>query len=84
MKSLTETIVDRILDKQGMSMMEMMKPVTSPDDFLRKMIPHHELALTMANQVLALKPPAAVRDLAENILSSQTKQIAMMKELLKA
>lgn len=65
-----------------MNMMDMAKPVVSERDYLQKMIPHHELALTMSHQVLAEHPSVKVRALANKIISAQTVQIAEMKTLL--
>ena len=50
--------------------------------YLQGMIKHHEGAIDMAQMVLTSKNPEA-KALGEAIVSSQTKQITYMKELLK-
>lgn len=57
----------------------MMRTVTSEKQFVEDMILHHEAAVTMAQQVLALHPRADIQKLAEDIVSAQTKEIDMMK-----
>lgn len=55
----------------------------SPDrDFLAMMIPHHEGAVEMARLVLVHGRDPATRRLAEDIIASQTVEIAGMKQRL--
>jgi uncharacterized protein (DUF305 family) len=55
----------------------------SPDqDFLAMMIPHHEGAVEMARLELIHGRDAATRRLAEEIIASQTTEIAAMKQRL--
>jgi hypothetical protein len=55
----------------------------NPDvDFLAMMIPHHEGAVEMARLVLIHGKDPLVRRLAEEIIASQTAEIAAMKERL--
>jgi len=55
----------------------------SPDcDFLAMMIPHHEGAVEMARLVLINGRDPATRRLAEDIIASQTVEIAAMKQRL--
>ena len=56
----------------------------NPDvDFLAMMIPHHEGAVEMASLVLIHGTDPLVRNLAEDIISSQTSEIQSMKQRLK-
>ena len=55
----------------------------NPDvDFLAMMIPHHEGAVEMARLVLIYGKDPLTRRLAEEIIASQTAEIAAMKERL--
>ena len=55
----------------------------SPDrDFLAMMIPHHEGAVEMARLVLVHGRDPATRRLAEDIIASQTVEIAGMRQRL--
>jgi Domain of unknown function (DUF305) len=51
-------------------------------DFLAMMIPHHEGAVEMARLVLVHGRDPLTRQLAEEIIASQTSEIAAMKERL--
>lgn len=53
-------------------------------DFVRGMIPHHQGAIDMAKVVLAHGKDPALKTLANNIIAEQEKEIAMMREWLKA
>ena len=48
-------------------------------DFLRMMIPHHEGAVDMARLVLIHGQDPLVRQIAEDIIASQTVEIAAMR-----
>ena len=55
----------------------------NPDrDFLAMMIPHHEGAVEMARLVLIHGSDPATRRLAEDIIASQTVEIAAMRQRL--
>ena len=63
----------------------MMSKVTSEKQFLKEMKLHHEAAVTMAQQVLAvpsIRPE--VRDLAKDIIATQTTEIKMMRDWITA
>lgn len=73
------------------SMMKMMDdmhrdpPSGDPDlDFLVMMIPHHQGAVDMARLVIAAGHDPLVRSLAEDIMASQTAEIAGMQGRLAA
>lgn len=51
--------------------------------FIEQMIPHHESAIAMANLALQKTKHDEVKTLANNIISSQTAEINMMKEWYK-
>ncbi len=50
-------------------------------EFLTQMIPHHEMALMMA-QMIRSSERSEMRQLAENIATSQAREIQMMREWL--
>jgi uncharacterized protein (DUF305 family) len=58
------------------------RAVTNEKQFLEEMITHHEAAVTMSEQVLKLNPREEVKKLANDIMTSQTAEIQMMKEWL--
>lgn len=70
-------------------MAKMMKDMHAPRytgkpdvDFLAMMIPHHEGAVEMARLVLIHGKDPLIRRLAEEIIASQTAEIAAMKQRL--
>jgi uncharacterized protein (DUF305 family) len=59
-----------------------MAKITSEKQFVQQMKLHHEAAVLMAQQVLALSPRADIKDLAQDIVSSQSTEIKVMKDWL--
>jgi hypothetical protein len=52
-------------------------------DYLGEMIEHHSMALLTSDEILQKTKSERVKKLAENILSTQEKEIEYMKQLLK-
>jgi uncharacterized protein (DUF305 family) len=52
--------------------------------FIRQMIPHHQDAIDMANLALERAEHPEIRQLAENIIRDQSKEISWMREWYKA
>ncbi len=52
--------------------------------FIESMIPHHQMAVMMANMLLASTDRPEMKNLAEDIIVAQTKEINQMREWAKA
>jgi uncharacterized protein (DUF305 family) len=52
--------------------------------FIDAMVPHHQGAVAMAKDLLANGEQPALRKMAEDIISAQTKEIALMRDWRKA
>lgn len=51
-------------------------------EFLEQMIPHHEMAVVMAQMLQAVTERAEMKTLADNIITSQSREIDMMRSWL--
>ena len=51
-------------------------------DFAQEMIVHHEMAVDMAKDVLAKGKDAEIKQLAENVIAAQTKEIEFLRAWL--
>jgi len=51
-------------------------------DYLEEMIEHHSMALLTSNEILQKTNSERVKKFAENIISTQEKEIDYMKQLL--
>ena len=71
-----------VMDTNHMYMATATIGVTSEKQFLIDMIQHHEAAITMSKQVLALRPSAYVQTLAQNIIMTQYAEVIGMKKML--
>ena len=71
-------------DMMGMNMdLEALKSAPDFDrEFIRQMIPHHQMAVMMASMVLNSDRPE-ISNLAESIIKSQTTEIAQMRQWYK-
>jgi uncharacterized protein (DUF305 family) len=72
-------------DMMGMDMdLEALKSAPDFDrEFIRQMIPHHQMAVMMGRMVLNKDRPE-IRNLAESIIKSQTAEIAQMRQWYQA
>ena len=52
--------------------------------FIEEMIPHHQMAVMMANMLLASTDRPEMKELAEDIISAQTEEINNMRAWAKA
>ncbi len=53
-------------------------------EFIRQMIPHHEMAVMMARMLASTTDRAEMKELADQIITSQSKEIEMMRSWEKA
>lgn len=60
-----------------------MGPIKSDADFIDEMIPHHQLAIDMAEQALKVVENAELKTLAQNIIAAQGKEIKTMRRIRK-
>jgi len=74
--------MDGMMSDEQMAELETADGATGSTIFLELMIEHHEGAIEMAQEVINDGRDAGVRTLAEQIIVSQTAEIATMRELL--
>lgn len=79
-KSIQED--SRAANKMGGGTMET-TAIVSEKQFVEDMVSHHEAAVTMAQEMLALNPRDEVRKVANDIIRTQSGEIEMMKGWLK-
>jgi uncharacterized protein (DUF305 family) len=53
-------------------------------EFIQQMIPHHEMAIMMAQMLQASSERPEMKELADNIITSQSREIEMMRGWLKS
>ena len=51
-------------------------------EFIKQMIPHHEMAVMMAQMLLVSTEREEMKELADNIITSQSREINMMRSWL--
>lgn len=51
-------------------------------EYAKKMIPHHQMAVDMSKQLLAAAPRPKIKAFAEQVIATQTKEIAWLKDWL--
>lgn len=61
----------------------MMHNVKSEEEFIVNMIPHHQEAVDTATIIVEKSTNSELKQLAQNIIDAQTKEIAMMQGWLK-
>lgn len=49
-------------------------------EFIEQMIPHHQMAVMMAQMMLQASDRDEIRTLAQNIITSQSREITQMRE----
>lgn len=77
----TNTTLKGNREAQGMGMMHDNMFITSERQFIEHMVPHHEEAIATAREVLEHGGTSqGMVDLANNIITSQTAEVALMKE----
>ncbi|PSB24942.1 DUF305 domain-containing protein [Stenomitos frigidus] len=76
-----------MMTRNGMMRTDLTALKNAPDfdkEFLRQMIPHHQMAVHMAQMVQNQKTRPEIRTLAQSILKSQTAEIKQMQQWQKA
>lgn len=71
------------MQDHGMMMMDHSAMVTSEETFVVNMIPHHQEAVDTAKLVIAKGESPELKKLAQNIITAQEKEIAMMNGWVK-
>ena len=66
----------------GDNCMRMSKTGNADVDFIRSMIPHHQMALDMAEKELKNGRDPAAREMAQKIIVAQEREISTMKKWL--
>ena len=82
LSNVTETYLDTYNTILNTMINEMTSvPLTNSisNNFIEQMIPHHQAAIEMSQNILKYTTNLEVQDIASNIISSQTKSIANMR-----
>ncbi len=74
----------KILDEMSNKMKEVEPSSSISATFIQQMIPHHEAAIKMSENILKYTTDTAIENLAKNIIADQTKDIEKMKDMLDA
>lgn len=70
------------MSEEGGNMMNQLRSATDYDlEFVKQMTVHHQNAIKMAQEILTKVEHQELKDLANNIISSQTSEIEQMKKL---
>ena len=72
----------KILDEMTENMRAVSPNASISDTFIRQMIPHHEAAIKMSENILNFTTDTAIEELAKNIITDQTKEISKMQYML--
>ena len=67
------------MEDMDLSKLDALKENDFDLEFIRQMVPHHEGAVTMANDILTRDVHPELKNLAENIVKSQSNEIETMK-----
>lgn len=81
-KSPSTEAYEVAMEKMHEDMMAVQYTGNADIDFMRGMLPHHQGAVDMANIVLKYGKDRQVRDLAEQVIKSQSAEITMMQSWL--
>lgn len=71
-----------ILEEMMRAMINAEEGCSISGDFIRKMIPHHEAAIKMSENLLLYTTNVPLQKIAQNIIEEQTKGIEKMKDIL--
>lgn len=80
--AVTSDRLNQIENKEAMNPSPVVTTQSSMSDeeFLTKMIEHHEEAIAIAQEILLPTDRPEIHDLATKIINTQTKEITLMKE----
>lgn len=76
------TRFDQILDNMMKGMRSAALTDSVSQNFIVQMIPHHEGAIEMSRNILRYTDCVPLREIADNIITSQTKSVADMRAIL--
>jgi len=70
----------KVMNSEHIKSMDEMEPAHFDGHFLNMMVPHHRGAIEMANEALKRATHQEIKDLAENIISTQSAEIKQMEK----